>query len=212
MPEFEEIDYYRELGVPESATQEQIEAAFLTRVRDYHPDTALEPDPESRKFKMLYEAYRVLSDPAARLAYDRRRATGRRSPLALDSSEGDYTSPGWRHTSTDVRWDIWGHLPTTPEEARWGGQSELRIRRQVDCTACRGSGHRSAGDRCVDCQATGRTWQQVSCSIRLPGGLTPGSVIVVHGYGHQLPRRPEMGKPFSASAFGSKLVTVDCDV
>ena len=62
-------DYYETLGVPRTATQEQIKGAYRKLARKYHPDVSKESDAEAR-FKELGEAYAVLKDPEKRAAYD----------------------------------------------------------------------------------------------------------------------------------------------
>lgn len=62
-------DYYEILGVPASASQSEIQRAYRTLARRYHPDV----NPGSKtdeKFKTIAEAYRVLKDPAERRKYD----------------------------------------------------------------------------------------------------------------------------------------------
>jgi uncharacterized membrane protein len=62
-------DYYVILGVPRDATQEQIKEAYRRLVKIYHPDR--NPSPEAEEmFKLINEAYQVLSDPARRAGYD----------------------------------------------------------------------------------------------------------------------------------------------
>ena len=63
-------DYYEILGIPRSASPEDIKTAFRKLARQFHPDVNKEPDAEE-KFKEINEAYAVLSDPEKRAAYDR---------------------------------------------------------------------------------------------------------------------------------------------
>src|SRR5882757_4432198 len=63
-------DYYEVLGVPRSADAAEIQQAFRTLARRYHPDVNRDPAAEER-FKQINEAYSVLSDPKTRARYDR---------------------------------------------------------------------------------------------------------------------------------------------
>jgi len=62
-------DYYAILGVPRNATPEQIKEAYRRLAKEYHPDKNPSPESEER-FKLINEAYQVLSDPAKRAEYD----------------------------------------------------------------------------------------------------------------------------------------------
>jgi curved DNA-binding protein len=63
-------DYYKIMGVPRDASQDDIKRAYRKLARKYHPDVSKEPQAEVR-FKELGEAYEVLKDPEKRVAYDR---------------------------------------------------------------------------------------------------------------------------------------------
>ncbi|MEW1861301.1 J domain-containing protein [Streptomyces sp. NBC_00669] len=63
-------DYYEVLGVPRTADGAEIQQAFRTLARRYHPDVNRDPAAEER-FKQINEAYGVLSDPDTRSRYDR---------------------------------------------------------------------------------------------------------------------------------------------
>lgn len=63
------IDYYKILGVPRNATQEEIQRAYRKRARKYHPDINKDENAEA-EFKKINEANEVLKDPEKRKRYD----------------------------------------------------------------------------------------------------------------------------------------------
>ena len=62
-------DYYEVMGVPRTASQDEIKRAYRKLARKFHPDVSKEKHAED-KFKELQEAYEVLKDPEKRAAYD----------------------------------------------------------------------------------------------------------------------------------------------
>lgn len=62
-------DYYEVLGVPRTATQEEIQRSYRKLARKFHPDVNKARDAED-KFKEINEAYEVLKDPEKRKKYD----------------------------------------------------------------------------------------------------------------------------------------------
>ena len=63
-------DYYKILGVPRNATQEEIKKAYRRLALKYHPDRNRGNKEAEEKFKEINEAYAVLSDPEKRKQYD----------------------------------------------------------------------------------------------------------------------------------------------
>ena len=63
-------DYYKILGVPRNATQEEIKKAYRRLAMKYHPDRNPGDKEAEEKFKEIAEAYSVLGDPEKRKKYD----------------------------------------------------------------------------------------------------------------------------------------------
>lgn len=69
-------DYYDALGVPETADEAAIRAAYLRLIKRVHPDVNGHPGATAQA-ALLNEAYRVLTDPGQRALYDLRRRNER---------------------------------------------------------------------------------------------------------------------------------------
>ena len=60
-------DYYEILGVPKTASEDEIKKAFRKLAIKYHPD---KQGGDEAKFKEINEAYEVLKDKQKRQRYD----------------------------------------------------------------------------------------------------------------------------------------------
>ncbi|HIK16588.1 MAG TPA: J domain-containing protein [Leptolyngbyaceae cyanobacterium M33_DOE_097] len=63
-------NFYEILGINRDATPEQVKQAFRGLARKYHPDLNPGNKQAEEKFKVINEAYEVLSDTAKRAQYD----------------------------------------------------------------------------------------------------------------------------------------------
>lgn len=70
-------DHYAVLGVPPTATQAEIKAAFRALARAHHPDANAGDTAAEREFKRVARAYETLGDAKKRRAYDERHTRGR---------------------------------------------------------------------------------------------------------------------------------------
>jgi len=91
----EKEDYYAVLGVSPLATEAEIKHAYREQARRYHPDSRTGPTP-TVIFHDVQKAYAVLSDPARRQAYDRRRA---------EMGESESTALKWKIQSSQSRFN-----------------------------------------------------------------------------------------------------------
>jgi curved DNA-binding protein len=64
-------DYYEILGVPRTASEDEIKKAYRKLARKHHPDVNPNDKSAEEKFKKINEAYEVLSDKDKRQKYDR---------------------------------------------------------------------------------------------------------------------------------------------
>lgn len=100
-------DYYEVLGISRGATSDQIQQAYRTLARKYHPDVNKDPAAEDR-FKEVNEAYHVLSDSDTRKRYDRFGEDFRQIPEdweeRVGAGAGGYTGfGGGARSGTGVR-------------------------------------------------------------------------------------------------------------
>ena len=64
-------DFYATLGVPRTASAEDVRKAYRELARKYHPDLHPDDDAAKDKFKQVQNAFDVLNDPSKREMYDR---------------------------------------------------------------------------------------------------------------------------------------------
>ncbi|GJM87268.1 hypothetical protein PR202_ga03206 [Eleusine coracana subsp. coracana] len=183
-------DYYSTLGVPRSASNKDIKAAYRKLARQYHPDVNKEPG-ATEKFKEISAAYEVLSDEKKRAMYDQYGEAGVKS--AVGGSGGAYTTNPFdlfetffgssmggfsgmdqstyrtrRRTAVqgeDIRYDV--ILGFT--EAIFGTEKDVILSHLETCDTCGGSGSK-AGSKMRICSTCGGRGQ-VMRTEQTPFGL-----------------------------------------
>lgn len=70
------VDYYKALGVPQSASAEDIKRAYRKLAKANHPDSTGGDKAKESRFKDISNAYDVLGDAKKRAMYDEIRANG----------------------------------------------------------------------------------------------------------------------------------------
>ena len=160
-------DYYAVLGVAATAPPRDVRQAYRRLARQYSPDVNFWDAQARTLFEEIAEAYRVLSDPAARDMYDR---------FGPAAGGGDALPAGRRGEDVHVAVEL-----GFAEGAR-GASARLDVPRFSPCVGCGASGS-AGGGRCAACHGRGvrRTVERVDVAI--PAGVDSGSQIRICGEG-----------------------------
>jgi molecular chaperone DnaJ len=174
-------DYYEVLEVDRGATSEEVKRAYRKLAVKFHPDKNPDDEQAEEKFKELGEAYDVLMDADKRAAYDRfghaafaqgtAAAGGFHDPFDIFREvfggagggifETFFGGGGMRgedrQRGSDLRYDMQISL----EEAAFGTDKEIEVRKLDTCDKCGGSGAET-GSRTVTCPACGGRGQVIS--------------------------------------------------
>jgi len=165
-------DYYKVLGVPRNATDEEVKKAFRKLAFQYHPDRNGQKGAEE-KFKEINEAYQVLSDPEKRTTYDRYGQVSAESWHGFDlGGLGDIFESFFGGAATASQRvprkgaDLQTSLEISFEEAFFGCDKEIGIKRIENCPSCHGIGSQPGinPQRCPNCNGSGQV-QRVQRSI-----------------------------------------------
>jgi len=205
-------NYYETLGVPASATPEEIRKAYRRMAKKHHPDVNRGDKASEARFKEVNEANEVLSDRKKREEYDMlRRGAFTGGPRGGGEFRGGgRPSGGFRPGSFDFE-DILGQFLRNEdggssqkgrgEDIRVevsvdfldmvrGGVREVRYRRPRTCAECGGTG-RAARRGCPVCFGHGVTETEERVKIKIPAGARDGATIRVPSKGEERASRGE---------------------
>ncbi len=193
-------DFYDVLDVDRSVSNEELKRAYRRKARQFHPDVNKEVDAEDR-FKEVQRAYEVLSDEQMRAAYDRHghaavenggagfsgfEGFGGFADIFEDLFGGLGGNRRRRHgprRGSDLRYD----LKISFEEAVFGAEKEIEVRRPEICHHCHGSGAEPGTSpiSCPSCNGSGEV-RRVQQSI-LGQFVNVTTCPACHGSGEQFP-------------------------
>ena len=176
-------DYYEILGVPKTASVDEIKAAYRKAALQWHPDrNPTHKEEAALRFRESTEAYSILSDAQKRQIYD----TYGHAGLAGAEAQPDFNGTifqdfhdifgdffgfedlfggggGGRRggrtrakRGSDLRYD----MTLSFDEAAMGVTTKIRVPRMEYCEACNGTGAKK-GTGVVSCQACGGRGQLV---------------------------------------------------
>jgi molecular chaperone DnaJ len=173
-------DYYEVLGVSRECSETELKTAYRKLAMQYHPDRNPNNPAAEEKFKACSEAYQVLSDAEKRAAYDRYGhaafngggGAGGGNPFAGAGFQGDLGDifgdlfgemfnmggQGRRASRVQRGRDLRYDLSLEFEEAVFGTEKEISIRRLETCDECSGTGaaNGKAPSTCTQCGGRGQ--------------------------------------------------------
>jgi molecular chaperone DnaJ len=179
-------DYYEVLGVSKDAGQDEIKKAYRKRAMKFHPDRNKENPEAEEKFKEASEAYEVLRDQQQRQRYDQfghqgvnGGASGFRGGDAgfedifsrfseiFGADIGDMFGGGGRGRSRSQRSpgqpgaDMKLQVELSLKEIAFGTEKKLKVKKQVKCDRCNGTGAETEDDyqTCSTCNGMGEVRQ-----------------------------------------------------
>ena len=171
-------DYYEVLGISKTASEDEIKKAYRQIAIKYHPDRNPGDKEAEEKFKEAAEAYNVLHDPQKRQQYDQFGFNGPFGGGGFDgfggtsmnmddifSMFGDIfgghgfggfgrrSAQTQHHRGSDLRLKV----KLTLEEVNQGVTKKFKVRKDVTCTHCHGTGAEDGSSRetCPTCHGSG---------------------------------------------------------
>jgi molecular chaperone DnaJ len=187
-------DFYKTLGVPKNASQDEIKKAYRKLARQYHPDRNPGDTKAEERFKQIQEANSVLSDPEKRKQYDAGGMFGgggiRFDPSAFRSgfgSVGDILSDLFGRGAGGVPQrergrDLETEVRLSFDDAINGTQVSVTVPVEAPCPTCHGSGAKpgTSPRTCPQCNGRGlETEGQGMFSISQPCSRCGGRGAVI---------------------------------
>lgn len=172
----EETDYYKILGVERTATADEIKRAYKKVAIKYHPDRNPGDKEAEEKFKQAAQAYDVLRDPDKRARYDQFGAEGvdggggfggagmdlndifRNFGDIFGGAFGGFGGFGGGRGQRQYRGsDMRMKVRLTLEEISTGVTKKFKVRKDITCTECHGTGCASghSPETCPTCHGQG---------------------------------------------------------
>ncbi|KAE8633843.1 hypothetical protein XENTR_v10002115 [Xenopus tropicalis] len=155
-----ETAYYDTLGVKPNATPDEIKKAYRKLALKYHPD---KNPKEGEKFKLISQAYEVLSDPKKRDLYDQ---GGEQAIKEGGMGGGNFSSPmdifdmffggGGRMNREKRGKNVVHQLAVSLNDLYNGTSRKLALQKNVICSKCEGyGGKKGAVEKCTTCKGRG---------------------------------------------------------
>ncbi len=174
------MDYYEILEIERTASQEAIKKAYRKLALKYHPDRNPDDKEAEERFKLINEAYQVLSDEEKRAVYDRYGKAGLEgqgfhgfteqsyedimddlSAIFESVFGGGFTGRRSRSSGEKYALDLAAEMHISFKEAIFGAKKELKYRYKKPCEACQGTGAKDGEvQTCAYCNGQGQVYMR----------------------------------------------------
>jgi molecular chaperone DnaJ len=186
-------NYYKVLGITQKTSKADIKKRYRELARKYHPDTNSGSKTAEDKFKVVAEAYEVLSDVKKRNEYDRQQSNQKRAPRR-PTGQPNWNSPpggfgkgprdsqkGYEEPFAQEPEPVDPDMPTSGFDLQFmvdvplsvaalGGTIAYSYEKYVRCEECEGTGFQGS-DECSKCQGKQLIVRPVTLDVKIPPGV-----------------------------------------
>lgn len=178
-------DYYKILGINQSASQDEIKKAYRKLARKYHPDLNPNNKEAEIRFKEINEANEVLSDPDKRKKYDQygkdwQHAEAYEKAKSQQQNRGSYP----KQNTESYEYSDFGNSDYSDFfESMFGGSGFGRTR------SAKYKGEDYHAEMQIDIKEAYQTHKKTfhfngkDIRITIPAGISDGQEIKLKGYG-----------------------------
>lgn len=166
----ESLDYYEVLEVTRSSDKESIKKSYRKLALKFHPDRNPNDKEAEERFKLINEAYEVLSDDKKRAIYDRygkEGLSGGGGGGFSDIFEGfgsifeNFFGEGFGSAQGAQQLDSIQEIHLSFKEAIFGCKKTVQSTYNVPCEKCNGTGAKDGKlQTCSLCQGRGKTYSK----------------------------------------------------
>ena len=190
-------DYYEVLGLKKGASESEITSAFRQKAMKYHPDKNPGDKEAEEKFKEVNEAYSILSDPDKKAKYDQFGFAGVDpnsgfgqgfNPGSFDDMFGDIFGSMFgggfggfggggqsrRRNGPRKGQDMQARVTISFDEAYYGTKKKIKLRKDVRCKDCGGTGAAAGSGKkvCPVCKGSGQIRNQRQTPFGMMANVT----------------------------------------
>ena len=195
-------DYYKILGVTAKTPKNELKKKYRELAKKYHPDSNEGSKEAEDKFKIVSEAYEILSDSKKRKEYDRQRNYRKQSRSRPSSQPNWAKEPpgGFGHRPDDNQQSYQEPFSAEPEPVdpdmptsgfdlqfiidvplptvALGGTIPFTYEKYVKCEDCDGTGIQNSTE-CLTCQGKQLVVRSVTLNVNIPSGVADQYTLAI---------------------------------